>query len=247
MSRLRVLGSGDAFNAAGALHSAYLLEGPENNLLLECGPSVLAGLKRASIDTSTIDAVLISHLHGDHFGGIPFLYLEYVFANPRSRPLIIAGPPGLENSVRTIYETMYSEEIFQKIHFELRYVEIGPDEEHEIAGFRVCAFEVPHTAQPYSLGYAITAADGRSLVFSGDSAWTEEFINRSRGADLFLCECCWIKPGVPIHLSYEELIAHADRFECRRILLTHAGEEVRAESGLQLDVAYDGMMVELGD
>jgi ribonuclease BN (tRNA processing enzyme) len=247
VSRLTVLGSGDAFNAGGALHSAYLLEGPETNLLLECGPSVLAGLKRSSLDTSKIDAVLISHLHGDHFGGIPFLFLEYVFANPRTRPLIIAGPPGLEDRVRTVYETMYSEKIFHKIRFEIRYVEVAPEEEHEIAGFQAGSFEVPHTAEPYSLGYSITAADGQSLVFSGDSAWTEDFITKSRGADLFLCECCWIKPAAPIHTSYEEIIAHAHRFECRRILLTHLGEEVRAHSDLQLEVAYDGLTVELGD
>lgn len=247
MSRLRVLGSGDAFNAAGALHSAYLLEGPETSLLLECGPSVLAGLKRAEIDTSTIDAVLISHLHGDHFGGIPFLYLEYVFANPRSRPLIIAGPPGLEQRVRTIYKAMYSEKIFQKIRFELRYVEIAPDEEHDLVGFRATSFQVPHTAEPYSLGYSIATPDGRSLVFSGDSAWTEDFVTRSRGADLFLCECCWLKPSVPIHTSYEELLANGDRFECRHILLTHVGAEVRARSDLKFEVARDGMQVDLAD
>jgi len=246
VSRLRVLGSGDAFNAAGALHSAYLLEGPESSLLLECGPAVLAGLKRASIDTSTIDGVLISHLHGDHFGGIAYLYLEYVFANPRTRPLIIAGPPGLESRVHTVYEALYSEKIFQKIHFEIRYVEVAPEEEHEIVGFNVRSFQVPHSAEPFSLGYSIAAADGRSMVFSGDSAWTDEFLKHTKGADLFLCECCSMKPAAPIHTSYQDILSHSDQLGCRRVLLTHVGQDVRESSDLQLEIAYDGMTVELG-
>ena len=87
MLRLTVLGSSDAFNAGGALHSAYLLEHDEGTLLIECGPSVLAGMKRAGVPTDAPDAVLISHLHGDHFAGLPFLFLEYLFENPRGRPL----------------------------------------------------------------------------------------------------------------------------------------------------------------
>jgi ribonuclease BN (tRNA processing enzyme) len=246
VSRLRVLGSGDAFNAAGALHSAYLLEAPKATLLVECGATVLAGLKRAAIDTGSIDAVLISHLHGDHFAGIAYLYLEYVFANPRTRPLILAGPPGLERKVRTVYETLYSERIFHKINFELRYMEIAPGDELDVGAFAVSAFQVPHSADPWSLGYRIKTPDGRLMVFSGDSAWTDEFVEQSRGADLFLCECCSIKPAAPIHTSYEEIMANRERFECKRIVLTHLGLDVRQRDDLELERAEDGMTIELG-
>ena len=107
MVRVTVLGSGDAFGSGGRLHSGYLVETDDHTFLLDCGPSVLQGLKRARIDTARIDFVLLTHLHGDHFGGVPFLLLEYVYENPRTRPIEIIGPPTTERRCRTLYEALY--------------------------------------------------------------------------------------------------------------------------------------------
>ena len=69
--RVTVLGSGDAFGAGGRLHSAYLAEVAGATFLLDCGPSILQAAKRVSCDLGKLDAVLLTHLHGDHFGGVP--------------------------------------------------------------------------------------------------------------------------------------------------------------------------------
>ncbi|MFP6626277.1 MAG: MBL fold metallo-hydrolase [Deltaproteobacteria bacterium] len=254
--RLTVLGSGDAFSAAGALHSGYLLEHDGGRVLLECGPAILAAIKRrgrrrAGAVLEGLDAVVISHLHGDHFGGLPFLFLQYTVATPRQRPLLVVGPPGTAARVADLSEALYPgpQGKGRRLPFQLDYLEVGPGDLFEAAGVSAEAFEVPHSAVPFSLGYRFEAG-GASVLFSGDSAWSEEFVERSRGVDLFLCECCDLKPAGQGHLSYQELLANRGRLGCKRLLLTHLGDEVRRgrglAAGLDAELATDGMTVELG-
>jgi len=242
--RLRVLGSGDAFNSSGALHSCYLLEGDTGTILLECGPSVLAGLKRAGIPSDAPDVVLVSHLHGDHFGGIPFLLLEYKYMNPRTRPLVIAGPPMIERRVGELYAALYEDIYRRPLDFPVTYSSIEPGAKVRLAGFEVEAFEVPHSANPFCLAYRI-AGSGASMLFSGDSAWTPEFISRSRGTDLFLCECCSMEPEAPVHVCYRDIVAHRDELGCKRLVLTHLGEDVRSASTVDVERAADGMVLDI--
>ena len=244
MLRLRVLGSGDAFNSSGALHSCYLLEGDAGTMMLECGPSALAGLKRAGIASDAPDVVLLSHLHGDHFGGVPFLLLEYKYKNPRTRPLVIAGPPTTERRVVELYAALYQDLYDRPLGFEIDYVAIEPNTRARLAGFEVEAFQVPHSAAPVCLGYRI-GGSGASLVFSGDSAWTPEFVSRSRGTDVFLCECCSMDPEAPVHISYRDILAHRDELGCKRLILTHLGDDVRGSGHVSVERAYDGMVLEL--
>jgi ribonuclease BN (tRNA processing enzyme) len=242
--RLHVLGSGDAFNSAGALHSCYFLEHAAGKLMLECGPSALAGLKRAGIPSDAPDALLISHLHGDHFGGVPFLLLEYLFSNPRSRPLVIAGPPTTAQRVWSLYGELYREAHCREIRFDIDWVVAEPGSSFRLAGFDVRAFEVPHTTDPVSLGYRIESPEG-VVVFSGDSAWTEAFVEHTRGSDLFLCECCSLRPETKLHTSYEDILANRARLGCKRLLLTHLGADVRAAASIDVERAHDGMTVEI--
>ena len=149
--RLEVLGSGDAFNACGALHSCYLLEHSAGSLMMECGPSVLAGLQRAGIDPNKPDVLLISHLHGDHFGGVPFMYLEYMFRTVRDRPLVIAGPKTIEDRVMQLYRALYSEiERRHPLRFEVVFVELEAGRSAELAGARIEPFLVPHSCLLYT-------------------------------------------------------------------------------------------------
>ena len=92
--QVTVLGSGDAFGSGGRLHSAYLMEVPGATFLVDCGTTVLQGLKRAHVDPTRVDFVCLSHLHGDHFGGVPFLFMDYLYENRRDRPIAVYGPPG---------------------------------------------------------------------------------------------------------------------------------------------------------
>src|ERR1700683_5495321 len=96
---LTILGTGDAFASGGRAQAGYLLEAAGKRILFEAGPGLLVEMKRHGIEADSLDAVIISHLHGDHFGGLPFLFLEYLWERPRKQlagqgQRISSSPPG---------------------------------------------------------------------------------------------------------------------------------------------------------
>jgi len=241
--RVTVLGSGDAFSSAGRLNSSYLLESSQHTVLMDCGPTILAALKQRHLDPGRIDFVLISHLHGDHFGGLPFLFLEYLFENPRDRPLIVAGPPGLEERVRTVVAAFFREATMSEFTFPLEFRVLQPGQSQTIESIDVLPFQVPHQTTCISLGLRL-GVDGRHLLYSGDSAWSEDFVTHSQSTDLFLCECVFYDTVVPFHMNYVELARHVPRLGCKRLVLTHLGSEfLAARDAVTLECAEDGTVL----
>src|ERR671919_2903830 len=104
--QVRFVGSGDAFGSGGRWQTCIQLAASGQTLLVDCGATSLVALKAQRIDPSTIDAVVVTHLHGDHFGGLPFLILDGQFSR-RSRPLVVAGPPGLAERLTLTMEALY--------------------------------------------------------------------------------------------------------------------------------------------
>lgn len=241
-----VLGAGDAFSSHGRFMSGYLIEAEANRILMECGPTTLTALKRAAFNPADIDLVLISHLHGDHFGGLPFLFLEYMWESPRRTMLTIAGPRHLEERSWRLFRTMYPRSEIERIARKIRFVVIGPGDSARFGPMRVAAIRTPHMTGDKSLAYRI-AVGGRTIVFSGDSGWTDELFSFSAGADLFLCECTYFESAqLKFHINYPELLEKRDRLQVKRLVLTHLGREVldRAPE-IKLEMARDGMKIEV--
>src|SRR5260221_691992 len=92
--RLQFLGSGDAFGSGGRFNTCFHVTAAATSFLVDCGASSLIAMRRFGVDPNRIATVFISHLHGDHFGGLPFLILDAQFSR-RLAPLTVAGPPGL--------------------------------------------------------------------------------------------------------------------------------------------------------
>ena len=105
--KLHILGCGDAFGSGGRNQSGYLVETADNDFPTRLRPDHFIGMKRAGFDPRRLDAIILSHLHGDHFGGIPFFFIEYLYLRRRTEPLTIAGPPGTEAKVRALFHVMY--------------------------------------------------------------------------------------------------------------------------------------------
>jgi ribonuclease BN (tRNA processing enzyme) len=243
--RVTVLGAGDAFCNGGRRQSGYLVEAGDTTFLLDCGTTTLLALKTLGLNADHLDFVAISHLHGDHFGGLPFLFLEYLYERPRTRPLLIVGPPGTKERVWALHRAMYRELSERPMCFPLEFQELPPGQIQTIHGVELLPFRVPHQEKDISLGYRLTVA-GKSLLYSGDCGWNEDLVQYSHGTDLFICECCYFHSQTTFHISYPKIAAESARLGCKQLLLSHLGREVLARMDeVTLACAHDGLIVEV--
>jgi ribonuclease BN (tRNA processing enzyme) len=244
-AQVTVLGSGDAFGSGGRLNSAYLIEGHGTTFLVDCGASVLQGLKRAGVDPECIDFVCLSHLHGDHFGGLPFLFMDFLYESRRQRPFTVYGPPGTEARVQALFSALYQRQASESLPYAVSFVELPTPGRTSVGGVSLEAFAVAHVAELVCYGFRIEVA-GRTIVYSGDTGWTDSLAARAKGVDLFICECSTFETRLDIHISYPEIAARAATLGCRRLLLSHLGAEpLRRRGEITLELAEDGMVLPL--
>jgi ribonuclease BN (tRNA processing enzyme) len=243
---IQFIGCGDAFGTGGRLNTCFHLAGAHCNVLVDCGASSLIGLKRYDVDRNAIDTIMVTHFHADHFGGIPFFILDAQFVARRTRPLIIAGPPGLPAWYERWMETAFAGASRTQQKFPLSFVELEIGRINEVGGVSVTPYPVRHSepAGP-CLGLRIEA-EGRVIGFSGDTEWVEELVAIGRDADLFICESYMRDREVKSHLSLATLEQRLPDIRPKRLILTHMSEDMYAR---RHEVAYtgaeDGMVVPL--
>jgi ribonuclease BN (tRNA processing enzyme) len=242
--RLRFLGSGDAFASGGRLQTCLQLEGGPEPMLIDCGATSLAALKRERIDPASIGCVALSHLHGDHFAGLPWLMLDGQFAG-RTRPLLIGGPPGTEARLAQTFEALYPGASSTARAFEVRIAELHAREKHELGPARVTPFEAVHSSAAPCYSLRVEYA-GKVISYSGDTSWTDALLDVARGADLFVCECNFFEKKVPGHLDFRTLADQLPRLECGQLVITHMSDDMISRAGeLGAQTAHDGLVVEL--
>jgi len=242
--RLCFLGSGDAFASGGRAQTCLHLDGGDEPLLIDCGATALMALKRDRIDPASIGWVALSHLHGDHFAGLPWMILDGQFTD-RTRPLVIAGPSGAERRLADAFEALYPGASDVERPFEIRFLELCDGAQCELGPARVTPFEVVHGggATPYALRVEY---GGRVIAFSGDTQWTDRLLEACSGADLFVCECNSFDEQVPGHLDWVTLASKRDQLDCERLVITHMGERMLAHAAeLDIEAARDGLVIEL--
>jgi len=246
--KLTIVGSGDAFGSGGRFNTCFMVEAGARTVLIDFGASSLVALRAQSIDPNRIDAIILSHLHGDHFGGLPFLLLDAQFLSRRTHPLVIAGPPGSRQRIDALLEVFFPRSGGTKWHFPWEVVEIAPGVPAEIAGLTISTTEVIHPSGAPST--AIRLADGQSiLAYSGDTEWTEALVQVADGADLFIMECYEYARTVAGHTSWSILKPRIPDLRARRIMITHMNPSMLAQTGeataLGLLVAKDGLVVDV--
>jgi ribonuclease BN (tRNA processing enzyme) len=242
--RLQFVGCGDAFGSGGRLNTCFHVRGDQVNFLIDCGASSLPALKRLGIARDAIDLILITHFHGDHFAGLPFLLLDAQFSR-RSRPLVIAGPQGIEQRLPAVMEALFEHSSKTKQKFDLAVVTLKPEETRSIGTVKVTPYPVVHgeSGGPF-LGYRVKA-EGRTIAYSADTEWTETLIPLAREADLFIAEAYYYDKIVKNHLSLTTLEARLAGIRPKRLVLTHMSDDMLGRlDTLGHSAAHDGMIVE---
>jgi ribonuclease BN (tRNA processing enzyme) len=214
------------------------------HLLLDIGASSMTALRQANMDPSSVDAIVVSHLHGDHYGGLPFFILDAQFRRG-TRPLLLAGPPGLAERLRQAMEIAFPGSSTTQRKFETTYVEVPPEIPTPVGLAMVTGYDVPHRsgAPAYALRIDI---GGKVIAYSGDGEWSEALPRVAQGADLFICEAYYFDKIIKNHLSYATLREHRALLDCRRLVLTHMSDDVLERlDQVEEETAHDGLVLTL--
>jgi ribonuclease BN (tRNA processing enzyme) len=243
---LEFIGCGDAFGSGGRSHTCMLVRGAGRPFLIDCGASAPVALQARGVDVTALGLVVVSHLHGDHFGGVPFLLLDGAHNRPRAAPLVMAGPRGIETRVWEALEVLYPgsrDTVASRVP--TRFVELEAERGMLLEGVHVTAHLADHSRALTCFSLRVEV-DGRVIAFSGDTRWTPALAELARGADLFVCECSTYETPLASHISYSELLDHAAELQETRTILTHLGPEALPHAGeMRWPCAHDGMVVDL--
>jgi len=257
--KLHVIGSADAFNSSGRGHSCYVLESPgAARLMVDFGPTALAGLRHAGLPPEGIDGIAFTHLHGDHIGGFPFLLIDALYNAPRRRELPILGPLRTRECLEALIDASYDDMKQRMPQLPVSIVEFAPGETREFLGYQISAYAADHMHPPHQpLCLRVSDAQGKSVAFSGDTKMCPGLFEAADGVELLVAECTRLAHPAGQHCTWEEWqveLRDMQRLQARALMLTHLGSDVRArlpglrdeqQVSIPLSFAEDGLVIEI--
>jgi len=242
--RLQVLGCGDAFGSGGRFQTCFHVTAAATRFLIDCGATSMVAIRRFGIDPNAIDTVFVTHLHGDHFGGLPFLILDAQLVSRRDRPLTLAGPPGFRQRLTVLMESCFPGSSTIERKFALELIELAPETRATVNGVALTPYVVSHPSGAPSFALRLEI-DGKVLAYSGDTEWVEALTQAGRDADLFICEAYVYAKKVKCHLDAVTLLAHVPRIRPKRLILTHMGPDMLERAAPPgCERAEDGQVIE---
>lgn len=249
--RLTVLGTGTAQPQPDGPASGLLVESGETAVLLDCGTGAITRLM-AHRDPRTLTAVIVGHLHGDHF--LDLVPLRYLFPWAGGVPsLPVHVPPGARPRIASLAHAISERETFFDDAFVLR--EYDPDQGLTIGELRVEFRRARHYVPAWSM--RITGPRGDRLAYLGDTGPSDALTDFARDVDLLICEATLasseeddVERG---HMTVDEVIATARAARAARTLIVHYPSARRAEattrcatSGVRVEPASPGLIVDVG-
>ena len=251
MRWIQFLGTGNAFNLGGRYSQAILMQPTGGTpFLVDMGPTTTAAMEKLEVDANTLDRIFVTHLHGDHTAGWPFLLLTLVYMKKRTRPLDIYGPQGTRQTLETLATACYGDILGgDREIFEIRYHEIPvAEDKNRMAGEDLRFDVVPMDHHASSIGYCFHSGEERVGV-TGDTRWCSGLERLAECSDVLVVECTSIEKQDSAHISLDELRDARDRLATDRVVLVHLMDSI--ESALAQDpirgvvAANDGWTLEL--
>lgn len=213
------LGSANAFASEGRLWSSFIVDGKYQ---FDAPPTMLPQLKNLGIPLEDIEVIFITHFHGDHFVGLPFLLLEYVYMTQRTTDLTIVGPPGckemLEDFATRVYPNIIKDAGYQRI-----YVDAKPGEEQRAGSLTFTSEPMNHVKKDglHAMGYRVKIGD-KILSYTGDTMFCEEAVRLGDGADVYVVDCTYPEGCGPEHMGLDDIKVIRERITPdTKLVLTH--------------------------
>jgi ribonuclease BN (tRNA processing enzyme) len=242
---VRFVGSGDSFGSGGRFQTCIVVDAPGTRFAIDFGASSLIALARQGIPPNSLDAILLTHLHGDHCGGVPFLLIDAMLAAKRDRPLTVAGPPGTHAHMATLREALFPGSAIMVPKFDLEYRELTVGAPNRVLDLVVTPRPARHTAETHPTALRVEVG-GRVVAYTGDTEWTDDVARIAEGADLLIAECYFYAKPIKWHLTYPEIARHVRAAGARRVILTHMSSEMLAHRGdVPEECAEDGLVIDL--
>ena len=215
MVTVELLGSGNAFLPSGRLHSFLTID---RHIIIDCPPTALASLRNAGISPAEIDTILITHVHGDHVFGFPFLLLERKYISDREglKKLTVAGSSGVRERLTQLCDLAYPGSLNEIIE-NINWVDIP-----NLEGWTMERFEVLHDPEVDPHGWMLTNDEGWSMLHSGDSGPCDELWNRIGRCKFAIVEMA-VPEWVPTehHHKPSDIDELANKFPDTKIVITH--------------------------
>jgi ribonuclease BN (tRNA processing enzyme) len=223
---LLFLGSGNAF-APGRYYGSFLVDG---RILFEASPTTLPVLRDRGKRLEDIRYIFISHFHGDHCFGLPFIFLDHYFITKREEPLTIIGPKGLKKFTNTLIDLAYpNTRKFYSQNFPVEFLEVSPGKEYQLQGLTFKVFKMSH-GEISSLGFSLVYKQ-RRLAFSGDTGPCPALLKLLHDADIAVLEMTSIDSDYPYHLNQGHILEIRRQLPSKTFLiLTHLPALTRNQS-----------------
>ena len=222
LMKLVVIGSGTSTPHPERSSSGYWVETKNGSVMLDFSASAVHRLAQEQLDWANLDAVWISHFHLDHVGGLaPFLFgMKHAdAAAQRNKPLRIFGAEGINNLLETYHSAYVSGFLEQR--FPLEIIEVAAGEKFRLLNdLEAVTLSTPHTEESHAI--QLMDGDGKTLVYTADTGFTNEVSSFAHKVDLLLMECSFVRDKkAKLHLELSEALYLAKQSKARKTMLTH--------------------------